>query len=131
MKTNSVSHFEIYGDDPDKLAQFYTSLFDWSIEPMPGMDYRLIRTVDTDAKGSPVQAGGINGGMLHVPGFSPGAWVNYVNVESIEGSLARAQKLGAKETKGKTAVPGMGWFAMMVDPQGNNFAIFQPDAQAK
>ena len=51
MKTNAVSHFEIYGDDPDKLAQFYTGLFDWSIEPMPGMDYRLIRTVEVDANG--------------------------------------------------------------------------------
>ena len=131
MKTNSVSHFEIYGDDPDKLGQFYTSLFDWSIEPVPDMDYRLIRTVDTDANGRPLQVGGINGGMLRVPGFRPGAWVNYVNVESIEGSCARAQTLGAKVTKGKTAVPGMGWFAMMVDPQGNNFAIFQPDSQAK
>jgi predicted enzyme related to lactoylglutathione lyase len=131
MKTNSVSHFEIYGDDPDKLAHFYTSLFDWSIEPRPGMDYRLIRTVDTDANGRPVQPGGINGGMLCVPGFRPGAWVNYVNVESVDASLARAQKLGAKVTKGKTPVPGMGWFAMMMDPQGNNFAIFQPDSQAK
>jgi len=131
MQTNSVSHFEIYGDAPDKLAQFYTSLFDWSIEPMPGTDYQLIRTVDTDANGRPVQLGGINGGMLSVPGFRPGAWVSYVNVESVDGSLARAQKLGAKVTKGKTPVPGMGWFAMMVDPQGNNFAIFQPDSQAK
>jgi uncharacterized protein len=86
-----VSHFEICGDDPDKLAQFYMSLFDWSIEPMPAMDYRLIRTVDTDANGGPVQAGGINGGMLCVLGFRPGAWVNYVNVESVDGSLARAE----------------------------------------
>ena len=128
---NSVSHFEIYGDDPDKLARFYTSLFDWTFEPVPGMDYQLIRTVDTDAAGRPVQVGGINGGMLRVPGFSPGAWVSYVNVESVDGSLARAQALGAKVTKGKTPVPGMGWFAMMVDPQGNNFAIFQPDSEAK
>jgi predicted enzyme related to lactoylglutathione lyase len=54
-----------------------------------------------------------------------------VNVESVDGSLARAQKLGTKVRKGKTSVPGMGWFAMMVDPQGNNFAIFQPDSLAK
>ena len=42
MKKNSVVHFEIYADDPDKLVKFYTSLFDWTIERMPGMDYRLI-----------------------------------------------------------------------------------------
>ena len=43
MKKNSVAHFEIYADDPDALGKFYTSLFDWTIEPMAGMDYRLIR----------------------------------------------------------------------------------------
>ena len=66
MKNNAVSHFEIYADDPDRLAEFYTSLFDWSIES--GTDYRHIRTVDTDANGGPLQPGGINGGMLRVPG---------------------------------------------------------------
>ena len=131
MKKNHVSHFEIYGDDPDKLSEFYTSVFDWSIEPVPGMDYRLIKTVETDAKGMPTQTGGINGGMLRVPGHKPGAWVNYVNVDSVDGSVERAQKLGAKVTKGKTPVPGMGWFAMMVDPQGNAFAVFQQDSQAR
>jgi len=34
-------------------------------------------------------------------------------------------------TKGKTAVPGMGWFAMFTDPEGNNFAVFKADAAAK
>jgi predicted enzyme related to lactoylglutathione lyase len=38
MKKNSVAHFEIYADDPDALGKFYTSLFDWTIEPMAGMD---------------------------------------------------------------------------------------------
>src|SRR5206468_2345927 len=47
VKKNSVAHFEIYADDPDKLGQFYTSLFDWTIEPVPQMDYRMIRTVET------------------------------------------------------------------------------------
>jgi predicted enzyme related to lactoylglutathione lyase len=74
---------------------------------MPGMDYRLIRTVDTDAKGRPTQPGGINGGLLSVPGFNPGAWVSYVNVASVEKSLVRAQQLGAKVTKGKP--PCLAW----------------------
>jgi predicted enzyme related to lactoylglutathione lyase len=33
-------------------------------------------------------------------------------------------------TKDKTAVPGMGWFAMLLDPEGNNFAIWKNDASA-
>ena len=132
MKKNAVVHFEIYADDPDKLGQFYTSLFDWSIEPIPGMDYRLIKTVETDAKGMPSQAGGINGGILKRPaGYEERAWVNYVNVVSLEAAIDRAQKLGATVMKGKSPVPGMGWFAMLTDPQGNPFAIWQMDPNAK
>ena len=132
MKKNSVAHFEIYADDPDALGKFYTSLFDWTIEPMAGMDYTLIRTVDTDAKGMPSQAGGINGGMMKRPaGYEGRAWINYVNVESLDASVDRAQKLGAKIMKGKSPVPGMGWFAMLIDPQGNPFAVWQSDSNAK
>ncbi len=132
MKKNSVAHFEIYADNPDTLGQFYTSLFDWTIEPVPGMDYRLLKTVETDAHGMPTQPGGINGGMLKRPaGYAVDAWVNYVNVDSVDQTVERAQKLGAKVTRGKSPVPGMGWFAMLIDPQGNQFALFQQDENAR
>jgi predicted enzyme related to lactoylglutathione lyase len=132
MGKNFVAHFEIYADEPDKLEKFYTTLFDWTIQPMPGMDYRVIKTVDTDEKGKPTQAGGINGGMMKRPaGYEGKAWINYVMVESIEPSVARAQELGARLMKGKSAVPGMGWFAMLIDPQGNPFALWQSDPSAK
>jgi uncharacterized protein len=132
MKKNSVAHFEIYANDLDKLEQFYTSLFDWTVERVPGMDYRFIKTVETDEKGMPTQTGGINGGMLKRPaGYEDRAWINYVNVASLEASINQAQKLGAKVMKGKSAVPGMGWFAMLIDPQGNPFALWQADSNAK
>jgi predicted enzyme related to lactoylglutathione lyase len=132
MKKNGVVHFEIYADDPEKLAQFYKNMFDWAIEPVANMDYLWIKTVETDAKGVPTQTGGINGGMLKRPQGYPGReWINYVNVDSIETSVDRAQKLGAKVMKGKSPVPGMGWFAMLIDPQGNPFAVWQTDSNAK
>jgi predicted enzyme related to lactoylglutathione lyase len=128
---NSVAHFEIYADDPNALGQFYKSLFDWNIEPIPGMDYHWIKTVDTDAKGMPTQTGGINGGMMKRPqGYNTRAWINYVNVDSVDTYVDRAQKMGAKVMKGKSAVPGMGWFAMLTDPQGNEFALWQTDPSA-
>src|SRR5690348_15235488 len=71
---NSVVHFEIYADDVDRLEQFYKGLFDWTIESPPGMDYHMIKTVDTGADNRPV-AGGINGGMLKRPaGYGVSAW---------------------------------------------------------
>lgn len=131
MKKNAVAHFEIYGEDPNGLARFYTSLFDWTIEQVPGMDYRMVKTVETDATGAPNTPGGINGGLVKSPTPDTRGWLNYVSVESLDVSLQRAQQLGAKVTRGRTAVPGMGWYAMLSDPQGNPFAIWQDDPQAR
>jgi predicted enzyme related to lactoylglutathione lyase len=132
MSKNSVVHFEIYADDPDALAKFYTSLFDWKVEPVPGMDYRMVQTTDTATDGHPTSAGGINGGIAKRPaGYQMNGSANYVAVESIEATVEKAKKLGARVTKEKLPVPGMGWFAMFIDPQGNHFAIWKADPNAK
>jgi predicted enzyme related to lactoylglutathione lyase len=129
---NPVSHFEIYADDPSALARFYTSVFDWKVEEMPGDgNYKLVQTVDVDAERRAKQPGGINGGIMKRP--DPGAprIINYVSVESLDSALERARQLGAKVMKGKSGVPGMGWFAILSDPEGNPFALWQQDKAAK
>jgi predicted enzyme related to lactoylglutathione lyase len=81
MKKNGVAHFEIYADDPEKIAKFYTDLFDWKVQVMSmgEFEYRYIQTVETDEKGAATQPGGINGGLLKRPaGYHTKAWVNYV-----------------------------------------------------
>ena len=134
MHKNNVAHFEIYADNPEKLSHFYTSLFDWDIEEVPaaaGMEYRVVHTVDTDGQNRPSSPGAINGGIAKRPnGYGVNGAVNYVSVDSIEASVEKAKRLGARVTKGKTAVPGMGWFAMLTDPEGNNFAVWKEDSGA-
>jgi uncharacterized protein len=131
MKKNGVVHFEIYARDAEKLAKFYSTLFDWTIEAMPGMDYHYVKTVETDAQNMPARPGSINGGLIVRPaGFEDPGWINYVNVESLDPAVKRAQDLGAKVMKPRAAVPGMGWFAMLVDPQGNSFAMWERDEKA-
>lgn len=130
MRKNPVVHFEIYADDLDALQTFYTGLFDWTVEPVPGMDYRIIRTVESDAEGMPIQPGGIGGGMMKRPADAPGT-INYVNVESMDTMLEHARSLGATVIKHRTAVPGMGWFAILTDPQGNPFGMWQTDPAAQ
>lgn len=128
---NPVVHFEIYAKDAEKLAKFYSTLFDWSIEAMPGMDYHYVRTTDTDAKGVPTQPG-INGGLVVRPaGYEDRGWINYINVDALDTAVKRAQDLGAKVMKPRSAVTGMGWFAMLTDPQGNSFAMWERDPNAK
>ena len=127
--SHGVVHFEIPGNDPDKLAGFYRDLFDWNIDrvPMDGMDYWVVRTVDTSEQGMPTEPGAINGGITQrlIPQQRP---INYVNVESVDDYIQKAKALGATVTVEKMAVAGMGWFAQLIDPQGNPFAIWQDTA---
>ena len=78
---NTVTHFEIYGDNLPELADFYRSLFGWNINKAPGIDYHMIQT---GANG----AAGIRGGLQHRPIPEPRSWVHYVSVDSIDETLS-------------------------------------------
>jgi predicted enzyme related to lactoylglutathione lyase len=130
---HTVVHFEIPADNPERAAQFYRELFGWEISRWEGSagggaEYWMVKTVPTDAAGQPTRPG-VNGGLMRrmFPGQAP---VNYVGVASVDDSVRRAEPLGAKVVVPKMAVPGMGWFAQLKDPEGNIFAIWQRDAAA-
>ncbi len=126
---NPVAHFEIYGDDPVKLAGFYRDLFGWKISEAPG-EYWVIHTVPTNEKGQATAPGGINGGLMKRPMPEARSWFNYVTVESLDASIKRVQSLGGKVVRPKSPVPKMGWFAVVTDPEMNTFGIWQDDPNA-
>ena len=119
----SVTHFEIYAEDLTRLAQFYRDLFDWNIEKAPGVDYFRIQT-------GPPEDHGITGGLLNRPIPGPRSWVHYVRVDAIDQTIERVQSLGGKLLRPKTAVPKTAWYAVMEDPEGNIFAVYQHDVLA-
>ena len=119
----SVTHFEIYADDLNVLATFYRDLFDWKIEKAPGIDYFRIQT--GAAAGT-----GIAGGLLNRPIPGPRSWVHYVMVDAIDETIERVQRLGGKLLRPKAAVPKTAWYAVVEDPEGNIFAVYQQDAFA-
>jgi predicted enzyme related to lactoylglutathione lyase len=119
----SVTHFEIYAENLPNLAQFYGDLFDWKIEKAPGIDYFRIQT-------GPPETHGIAGGMLNRPIPGPRSWVHYVLVDSIDETIDRVQRLGGKLLRPKAAVPKTAWYAVVEDPEGNIFAVYQNDALA-
>ena len=121
---HTIVHFEIPADDVEKLRKFYSELFGWKIEKMPGpMDYWGIATVPIDDKGMPVRPG-VNGGMMkrQNPEHKP---VNYIAVESVDEYVKKIEALGGKVIVPKMEVPGIGWWAMALDPEGNQFAMLQ------
>jgi len=124
MVDHTIIHFEIPADNLEKLSKFYSELFGWKIEKTPGpVDYWMIETVPVDEKGMAVRPG-VNGGMMKKqnPEHKP---TNYIAVESVDDYAKKIENLGGKITVPKMEVPGVGWWAMAIDPEGNHFAILE------
>jgi predicted enzyme related to lactoylglutathione lyase len=119
----SLVWFEIAADKPERAKAFYSKLFGWKIKPFPGMtDYLHIDTGGADASPD-----GAVMKRMH-PAHSI---TNYVSVPSVTKFMAKVQKLGGSICKPKTAVPGMGYFAICVDTENNSFAVWEMDEKAK
>jgi predicted enzyme related to lactoylglutathione lyase len=122
---HTLVHFEIPANNVEKLRKFYVELFGWKIEKMPGpMGYWTIGTVPVDETMAPIRPG-VNGGLYKKerPENKP---VNYISVESIDRYLEKVKALGGKIVQEKQEVPGVGWIAIALDPEGNQVAMLQP-----
>jgi predicted enzyme related to lactoylglutathione lyase len=115
-----MTHFEIFGDDPTKLSAFYRSLFGWQIEKAPGIDYWRIQTVP----------GGLTGGVTFRPIPEPHSWVHYLQTDSLDDAVEQVVKLGGSVVRAKTAVPKTCWYAVVADPEGNVFGVWESDPMA-
>lgn len=118
MASNRIVHFEIPAAEPEALTGFYGELFGWTFQKsdIPGMDYYLCET----GKDGP----GIDGAIMKRQ-HDAHPWMNYVDVESIDAAIEKAESLGATVALPKTPIPGIGAIAALVDPQGNPFGLYQ------
>ena len=121
--TSSVTHFEIYAEEPAKLAEFYRTLLGWQVEKTPGIDYWRIQTGSGEASG-------IGGGLTFRPIAGPKSWVHYLHVEALDATVERLLEMGGALVRPKAAVPKVAWYAVVADPEGNIFAIWQADRLA-
>jgi predicted enzyme related to lactoylglutathione lyase len=112
---NPLVHWELMVGDMQKAKAFYTTVFDWVIDDsaMPG--YGMISTGSEPP-----------GGMMAKPDQAPMCSLNtYFQVGDIEATLAKAVAAGATMIAPKTPIPGVGSWAMFVDPDGIPVGIFQ------
>lgn len=123
-------HFEIHATDPQKLVTFYTKVFGWQVQPVPGMEYWFVSTGD---KSEP----GIDGGLMRRrgPAAPEGAPVNSfvctIKVKTIEQGPRDVDAAGGRQVVPKLAGPAMDWSAYCKDPDGNIFGLWQDDPNAR
>ena len=121
--SSSVTHFEIYAEDPAKLAEFYRTLLGWQLDKAPGIDYWRIDTGSGESKGDRRRA---------AAAADPGpAQLGALRPRRVARSDPRADRgAGGAVVRPKAAVPKTAWYAVVADPEGNIFAIWQADPLA-
>jgi predicted enzyme related to lactoylglutathione lyase len=110
---NPPIHWELMVSDVPRAKAFYQKVFDWSYQPM-GPEYTLIQT------------GGVAGGIMQRPPSVPMSALNtYFQVTDITQTLRAAVEAGANVVVPRTEIPGIGWYAMFLDPDGIPIGLMQ------
>ncbi|PWK13183.1 VOC family protein [Tumebacillus permanentifrigoris] len=122
---NRVLHFEIHVEDPVKAGEFYKDVFGWKIESWGGGDepYYLVSTGDENTPG-------INGGLMKSMDGQTRT-VNSILVPDVDEYVAKVVAAGGTVALPKMPIPGVGYLAYLIDPQGVLFGITHMDPEAK
>jgi predicted enzyme related to lactoylglutathione lyase len=119
--------WEIETPDPQAFQQFHGAMWGWEFAPAfqdteLGADYWII------------SAGGTGiGGLQRSAGPPPRAGTRlYVAVDDLEESLARAEALGGRTERARTALGGDDrWFATVLDPSGVSFGLWTAQSPSR
>ena len=120
----TFSWVELLTSDAPGAKAFYEGVFGWEWDDVPlpeGGTYTLVLKDGKRVAG------------LHQPSpenAGPPAWLSYVSVENADAAAARAGELGAGVLAGPFDVMDVGRMAVLQDPQGAVFAVWQAGRQA-
>jgi len=121
---NALCHFELTTRDVAAAKEFYGKVFDWTFEDMEMGDGQVYTGISVKE--------GPGGGMMAAPTPEiPTAWLIYVQVDDVTASVTAAKDLGGTVHMERMPVPGMGWMAVIADPTGGVFGLWQEDKDAK
>ena len=118
----SFCWIELGTSDADGAKKFYSELFGWTASDVPAgpdMVYTMLKLNGKDV------------GALyklteqHKTQGVPPHWLSYISVDSADESAERAQQLGGKVVMAPFDVMDVGRMAMVQDPAGATFAIWQ------
>jgi predicted enzyme related to lactoylglutathione lyase len=120
---NPVVHFELSGQDPQRLREYYSRLFDWDFDT----DSPVAPSVSEAGNyGFMTSESGIPGGIGGGAGY-PRHAIFYVGVEDVAAALSTAEELGGARVMGPETNPsGQLVVAHFRDPDGNLMGLAGP-----
>jgi hypothetical protein len=124
--SGEVGHFEIPADDTQRARKFYTGVFGWKMNEMPGFDYTMVSTGPVDEKGMPKAPGYVGGGIGKRGGPLEHPVVTIV-VDEITTAEKAIEKHGGKIVQRKTPIGdgSMGHMGYFKDSEGNIVGLYQ------
>ena len=124
--TGKVGHFELPADNPERARKFYSAVFGWKMNEMPGMDYTMVSTGPVDAQGMPTEPGHIGGGIAKRGGHVTMPVVTII-VDEIDSTSSAIEKNGGKVLQKKQPIGdgAMGFTAYFKDSEGNVVGLYQ------
>ncbi|MEZ5308342.1 MAG: VOC family protein [Pyrinomonadaceae bacterium] len=114
--SNVVAWFEIYVEDMDRAAGFYTAVIGKELTDLPSPD-------EGQMKAFPMEEGAPNasGALVKHPMGQPGAGgtMVYFYSEDVATEIGRVADAGGKVLMEKTSIGPYGFIAMFEDTEGN------------
>lgn len=125
-----ISSFAIPAEEPQRAMEFYRNLFGWRFEL--GWEYDTPNGregywhVFTGNGSEPGIDGGITKREYPEQPISVG-----VEVNGLDEYIQKVEQHGGKIIVPRVPLPGVGWFSLAQDSEGNTFAMYQRDETIK
>lgn len=110
---------ELSTSDVEGAADFYSSLFGWTVAPFQSGPDAYLGIKNGEAN---------NGGVRPLQGPMPPNWLVYFGVEDLDAALARVTELGGGQMVGPIDIQ-IARIAVVHDPQGAVFALYAGDLE--
>ncbi|MEX1909093.1 VOC family protein [Janibacter sp. Y6] len=115
MPHGDITHIDIPVSDLARASEFYSGLFGWQIAEVPGYEgYPMWQAPNK-----------ISGGGLAPRGEGFTQPRSYVEVDSIEETLAKVRESGGAVVMEKSPISETSWWAAFTDPDGNVVGVYE------
>ncbi len=116
--------YEHITNDMEKAVNFYSKVVGWDVRDagMPGVTYMLFGKDGKDVGGIMTWAG------AGEPERTP-EWLGHIHTRDLDGELKAVMADGGTVVKAIQKIPGVGRFAIVLDPQEARYILFEPGTQ--
>ena len=121
---DKVEHFEIPADDLERALNFYKTVFNWELNPVPGVNYIRLLTIRVDDKVISQRPFEVNGAIVKRNSEVKGPVVT-ISVSDMDVTLEKVQMAGGSVVRGKTEFGKRGYTAYFKDTEGNVMGLWQ------